>query len=148
MDIVDKVTRSRMMSGIRSQNTRQEILIRSLLHRQGFRFRLNVKNMPGKPDIVLAKYQSVIFMHGCFWHGHTNCSLFKMPKTREDFWKEKIEGNQQRDQRTRTSLLASSWRVAIIWECALRGKGKDPQQVCNALAEWLKGNEDTLEIKA
>ena len=116
VDVVDSATRSRMMSGIRGRNTKPEILIRSLLHRQGFRFRLHVRDMPGKPDIVLPRYRAVVFVHGCFWHGH-NCPLFKLPGTRPDFWSEKIERNQNNDNRAKAALLADGWRVGVIWEC-------------------------------
>ena len=119
VDVVDSATRSRMMSGIRGRNTKPEILIRSLLHRQGFRFRLHVRDMPGKPDIVLPRYRAVVFVHGCFWHGHS-CPLFKLPGTRPDFWREKIERNQNNDNRAKRELLADGWRVGVIWECALR----------------------------
>lgn len=146
VDIVDSATRSRMMSGIRGRNTKPEILIRSLLHRQGFRFRLHVRDMPGKPDIVLPRYRAVVFVHGCFWHGH-NCSLFKLPGTRPDFWREKIERNQNNDNRAKAALLADGWRVGIIWECALRGAGKNIEGVAQSLAEWLRSDTPLIEVR-
>lgn len=145
-DIVDPETRSRMMSGIRGKNTRPEILVRSLLHRRGFRFRINVRDLPGKPDVVLPKYHAVIFINGCFWHGH-DCSLFRMPGTREDFWKKKIDGNRTRDRKTLEALAGSGWRTGIVWECALRGKDRDPEKVVTLLEQWLTGNEQHFEAR-
>ena len=146
VDVVDSATRSRIMSGIRGRNTKPEILIRSLLHRQGFRFRLHVRDMPGKPDIVLPRYRAVLFVHGCFWHGH-NCPLFKLPGTRPDFWREKIERNQNNDSRAKEALLADGWRVGIIWECALRGAGKNIEGVAQSLAEWLRSHTPLIEVR-
>lgn len=143
-DVVDSATRSRMMSGIRGRDTKAEILIRSLLHRRGFRFRLHDRKLPGKPDIVLPRYHAVIFMHGCFWHGH-DCPLFKWPGTRPGFWRNKIEKNRDNDHRVKEALLCSGWRVGIVWECALRGAGKDPDGVAGRLADWLRGNAQFIE---
>ncbi len=119
VDVVDTATRSRMMAGIKGKNSKPERLIRSLLHRQGFRFRLNVRELPGKPDIVLPRYHAVILVNGCFWHGH-DCARFKWPKTRTDFWRNKIEGNRANDQKVTHALLAAEWRVGIVWECSIR----------------------------
>ena len=124
VDIVDKATRSRMMSGIRGKNTQPEILIRHGLHRLGFRYRLHGSKLPGRPDIVLPKFNAVILVHGCFWHGH-DCRYFKLPTTRTGFWKEKIDGNRARDSRNLDSLLTAGWRVCIVWECAVRGRDAD-----------------------
>ncbi len=146
VDVVDSATRSRMMSGIRGRNTKPEILIRSLLHRQGFRFRLHVRDMPGKPDIVLPRYRALLFVHGCFWHGH-NCPLFKLPGTRPDFWREKIDRNRTNDSRAKEALLANGWRVGIIWECALRGAGKNTEGVAQSLAEWLRSDTPLIEVR-
>ncbi|EPF69349.1 very short patch repair endonuclease [Acinetobacter indicus] len=146
-DIVDSPTRSRMMAGIRGRNTKPELLIRSLLHRKGFRFRLHVKDLPGKPDIVLPKYRAVIFIHGCFWHGHQDCHLFRLPATRTEFWQEKILRNQTNDSRAVEILLASNWRVCIVWECSIRGARKDPEKVVSTIADWLSGTEYFLEIR-
>ena len=146
VDIVDKATRSRMMSGIRATNTKPEAKIRSLLHRQGFRYRLHVSNLPGKPDIVLSRFQAVVFVHGCFWHGH-NCSLFKMPSTRPGFWKTKIGGNQKNDRSVISALRARNWRVAIVWECALKGRNRlDDGVLLKHLARWVRGNACTFEL--
>jgi len=146
VDVVDSATRSRMMSGIRGRNTQPEILIRSLLHRQGFRFRLHGSNLPGKPDIVLSRHHAVIFVHGCFWHGH-DCSLFKWPKTRPEFWREKIGRNQQNDNRAKEALLANGWRVGIVWECALRGPGKNIDGVARSLTDWLRSDAPLIEVR-
>ncbi|MBK1830126.1 DNA mismatch endonuclease Vsr [Verrucomicrobiaceae bacterium R5-34] len=110
------------MSRIRSKDTKPERLVRSLLHRLGYRFTVNAPNnkqFPGKPDIVLPKYQTVIFVHGCFWHGHANCPQFRIPKTRPDFWREKISQNQQRDTQAAADLQSLDWNVVILWECEL-----------------------------
>jgi DNA mismatch endonuclease (patch repair protein) len=146
MDVVDAEARSRMMSGIRGKNTKPEILVRSLLHRQGFRFRLHVRELPGKPDIVLPRYHAAIFVHGCFWHGH-DCPLYKLPGTRPDFWQEKIDRNRASDRRAQESRLAAGWRVAVVWECALRGPGADIGQVAQRLAAWLRSNERETGIR-
>lgn len=145
-DVVDSATRSRMMSGIRGRNTKPEILIRSLLHRQGFRFRLHARDLPGKPDIVLPRYHAVIFVHGCFWHGH-DCPLFKWPVTRTDFWRDKIGRNRTNDHKASEALLASGWRVGIVWECALRGSGKNIEGVAQSLAGWLRGDATLIEVR-
>ena len=146
-DIVDAATRSRMMSGIRSRNTKPEKLVRSFLHRHGFRFRLHVRELPGKPDIVLPRYRAVIFVHGCFWHGH-NCPIFRMPKTREEFWSRKIARNQANDFRASGGLLLTGWRVGTVWECALRQAEKDTETLLHPLLGWLRGKEQTIEIRS
>jgi DNA mismatch endonuclease (patch repair protein) len=145
-DVVDMATRSRMMAGIRGRNTKPEILVRSLLHRQGFRFRLNVRELPGTPDIVLPRYRAAIFVHGCFWHGH-DCPLYRLPGTRTGFWKDKIDRNRSNDQKASAALLAASWRVAVIWECALRATRKEIEDVAQRLGEWLRGNENEIWIR-
>lgn len=147
IDIVDSITRSRMMAGIKSRNTKPELLIRSLLHNRGFRFRLHVKDLPEKPDIVLPKYHSVIFINGCFWHGHQECHLFRLLATRTEFWQEKIYRNQTNDSRAIDLLLANNWRVCIVWECSIRGAKKDPEKVISTIAEWLTGDELFLEVR-
>lgn len=144
VDVVDSATRSRMMSGIRGRNTKPEMQIRSLLHRHGFRFRLHVRDLPGKPDIVLPRYHAVIFVNGCFWHGH-DCSLFKWPNTRPDFWRTKIETNRANDHKATEALLASGWRVGIVWECAIRSHGKNIENVAQNLAAWLRSDVQSIE---
>jgi DNA mismatch endonuclease (patch repair protein) len=102
--------------------------------------------MPGKPDIVLPRYRAAIFVHGCFWHGH-DCPLYRLPSTHPDFWRDKIDRNRASDRRARDALLAAGWRVAVVWECALRGTGTDPDQVAQRLAAWLRGNEPETGIR-
>lgn len=134
------------MSGIRGKNTKPEILIRSLLHRAGFRFRLHDKKLPGKPDIVLPKFRAIVFIHGCFWHGHS-CPLFRLPSTRQEFWQKKIEKNRSNDQRAISDLSALGWRVAIIWECALKGRGSIGEAiVLDRVATWLDAGGKTLVV--
>lgn len=145
-DIVDSSTRSRMMAGVKSKNTKPELLIRGLLHKRGFRFRLHVKDLPGKPDIVLPKYNSVIFVHGCFWHGHKECPFFKLPSTRTEFWKEKILRNQANDSKSIELLHNANWKVCIVWECSIRGAKKDLNKVINRISEWLLSTELFIEI--
>lgn len=145
MDIVDKATRSRMMSGIRGSNTRPEVALRKALHRLGFRFRLHVKALPGKPDIVLPKYRAAIFTHGCFWHRHNGCRLATTPETRPEFWSTKFAGNVDRDCRVRDALITSGWRVATVWECALR-KPQNLIAAADIVAEWLPSEAVTLEV--
>lgn len=122
VDIVSPEKRSQMMAGIRGKNTKPEIQVRKTLHAAGFRFRLHRKDLPGKPDIILPKYKVVIFVHGCFWHGHENCHLFRLPKSRTEFWEAKISGNVERDKLKQAQLLDEGWRVLLVRECALKGK--------------------------
>ncbi len=120
VDIVDAQTRARMMSGIRGKNTRPEMAIRQYLHARGFRFRLHRKDLPGSPDLVLAKYRLAVFVHGCFWHRHRECYYATAPATRSDFWRLKLDGNVERDQRQQQALEALGWRVLTVWECGLK----------------------------
>ena len=113
------------MSRIRAKDTRPELTVRKFLFAQGYRYRLNVKNLPGKPDIVLPKYKTVIFVHGCFWHGHKNCKYFILPRTRPKWWQAKIEGTQTRDKRTKWLLKKLGWKVITIYECGLKPKKKE-----------------------
>ncbi|TGY35759.1 very short patch repair endonuclease [Stenotrophomonas maltophilia] len=120
-DIVNSAKRSKMMSGIRRENTGPEWQVRRYLHAQGFRYSLHRRDLPGRPDITLSGYRSVVFVHGCFWHAHRACKYAKLPGTRADFWREKLEGNRARDERHVQQLLEGGWRVAVVWECALKG---------------------------
>lgn len=144
-DIVDPETRRRMMSGIRGKNTKPELQIRSQLHKLGFRYRLHDDQLPGKPDITLKKYHAVIFVHGCFWHRH-DCHLFKWPETRSEFWRKKINRNHEKDMKVLQSLRSSGWRVCVVWECAIKGADKNIQVIAKSIAEWLTGNNPSLEI--
>jgi DNA mismatch endonuclease (patch repair protein) len=121
-DIVDAATRSRMMSGIRGKDTKPELLVRSYLHRNGLRYRLNVKELPGKPDIVLPKYRTVVFVHGCFWHQHPGCKYAVMPGNNKAFWKNKLEGNAMRDKKNIALLSKCGWIVHTIWECQVHSE--------------------------
>jgi DNA mismatch endonuclease, patch repair protein len=146
-DIVSTETRSRMMSGIRGKNTRPEMLIRKLLHGRGFRYRLHVKTLPGKPDIVLPRYRAAILIHGCFWHGH-DCHLFKWPSSNEIFWREKISRNKAVDEFAGASLHEQGWRILTIWECALKGKSRQPVvQIADDIVTWLKTSTCDAEIR-
>jgi DNA mismatch endonuclease (patch repair protein) len=122
MDVFSPRKRSEVMSRIRGRDTKPELALRSMLHRLGYRFTVNGpknKSLPGRPDIVLPKYKTVIFVHGCFWHGHENCPQFRIPKTRSEWWTQKIEGNRARDLRNENKLRTQGWHVVTIWECAL-----------------------------
>lgn len=134
-----------MMSGIRGKNTKPEIFLRKALHARGFRFRIHT-SLPGKPDMVFPQWNAVLFVHGCFWHGH-RCHLFKWPKSREDFWHLKISGNVARDAWSIAALRESGWRVGIVWECALKGrKHLPPTRVIERCSSWLRSNRKSLEL--
>lgn len=139
-DIVDKVTRSRMMAGIRGKDTRPEMVVRRALHARGFRYRLNVRSLPGAPDLVFPKRRAVIFIHGCYWHRHEGCRYATTPATNTEFWASKFAGNVARDARNVRDLRSAGWRVGIIWECALKGDRGDEAIAC--VAEFLE--EDWL----
>lgn len=128
-----------MMAGIKAKDTRPEILVRKALHAGGFRFRLHRKDLPGKPDITLPKYMTVILVHGCFWHMHKGCKRARIPSTRKDFWTSKLEANARRDEVAQSSLLAQGWRVLTIWECYLKTTSPELLQV--DLARWITGSE-------
>ena len=122
MDIWDKKKRSEVMSKIRSKNTKPELALRKALFARGFRYRVNVSNLPGKPDIVLPKYKTVIFLHGCFWHRHKGCKYAYTPKTNTKFWVDKINSNTERDKLSTEKLTALGWNVITVWECEIRHK--------------------------
>jgi DNA mismatch endonuclease, patch repair protein len=119
-DVHDKETRSYNMSRIRGENTKPEMLVRKFLHSQGFRYRLHVRKLPGKPDIVMPKHKTVVLVHGCFWHGHHLCKYYKVPKTRTEWWLNKINTNIVNDKRAIQSLKKNGWKVIVIWECQLK----------------------------
>ena len=122
MDNLTKEQRHIRMAAIRSKNTKPEIWVRKFLFSRGFRYRLNHPRLPGHPDIVLRKYRTVIFVNGCFWHGHENCKYFRLPQTNIDFWQKKIERNKERDAKERKALSAMGWHCITIWECQLKTK--------------------------
>jgi DNA mismatch endonuclease (patch repair protein) len=119
-DVHSKETRSYNMSRIRSKDTKPELLVRKFLHKNGFRYRLHVKDMPGKPDIVLPKYKTVIFIHGCFWHGHEGCKKAALPQTRRDWWEAKINYNIKNDNNSEALLKAQGWKIITIWQCDMK----------------------------
>lgn len=124
-DVHDQVTRSYNMSKIKGVNTKPEMLVRKWLHANGFRYRLHRKDLPGKPDLTLSKHRVVVFVNGCFWHGHQDCRYFVLPKTRTDWWKNKIENTVKRDQRALNDLNTLGWRSLIVWECELKTDKRD-----------------------
>lgn len=133
-DVLSKEQRQKCMSHVKSKNTKPEVLVRSFLFAKGFRFRLHRKDLPGKPDIVLPKYKTVIFINGCFWHGHPNCKYATLPETNRDFWSDKISGNMERDKVTFSLLEKMGWKVLVIWQCELKPKTKD-QTLQNLITE-------------
>ena len=135
------------MAGIRGKNTKPELLIRKALHARGFRYRIHCKDLPGNPDMCFPKHRAVIFVHGCFWHGH-DCHLFKWPKTRPEFWSAKIARNREVDGLAEQKLLSEGWRVATIWECALKGRERlDLDDISQCCADWLRSERSSLVIR-
>lgn len=134
-DRISAEHRSWNMSRIRGKNTKPEVMLRSLLHRQGFRFRLHAADLPGKPDIVLPKYRTVIFVHGCFWHRHEGCPNSTTPKTRAEFWRDKFQRTVERDRQKQTQLERTGWRVLTAWECELK---TDPVALLEGLTHQIQ----------
>lgn len=135
MDVHTKEQRSYNMSRIRSENTKPEMLVRRFLHTSGFRYRLHDKNLPGKPDIVLPKFRTVIFVNGCFWHGHEDCRYYTVPKTRTEWWLNKIKGNMMKDANAAKALRKTGWKIIKIWECDL--KSQKMEKTLNIVLENL-----------
>lgn len=136
-DVVTPEVRSRMMAGIRGKNTQPEMVIRRGLHRMGLRFLVHDRRLPGKPDLVFPKWRAVIFVNGCFWHGH-DCRLFKLPSTRTEFWHDKISANKKRDQTAILKLEETGWRTLTIWECQIKGRSiEETESVLNKCRIWL-----------
>ena len=136
-----------MMAGIRGKNTKPELLIRKALHARGFRYRIHCRDLPGNPDMCFPKSRAVIFVLGCFWHGH-DCHLFKWPKTRPEFWSAKIARNREVDASAEQKLLSEGWRVATIWECALKGRERlDLDDISQRCADWLRSDRNSLVIR-
>ncbi|MCB9050467.1 MAG: DNA mismatch endonuclease Vsr [Lewinellaceae bacterium] len=121
-DVHDKKTRSYNMSRIRAKDTKPELLVRKFLFENGFRYRLHQKKLPGKPDLTLRKHNTVIFVNGCFWHGHQGCKYFVIPKTRTEWWKDKIQATAEKDLKNYEELRRQGWKVIVIWECELKGE--------------------------
>lgn len=132
-DVHDPTTRSYNMSQIKATNTKPELLVRKFLHAQGYRYKLHDKKLPGKPDIVLPKHNTIIFIHGCFWHGHTNCKYYKVPKTRTDWWLNKTNTNKANDAKAIKALKKDGWKIITVWECDLK-----PAKVEKTLSSLLK----------
>ncbi len=143
VDVHSKKTRSYNMSMIKGKNTKPEIIVRKFLFKSGLRYRLNVKTLPGKPDIVLRKFKSVIFVHGCFWHGHDNCKYFVIPKTRTDWWSHKIERNKQLDLENLIKLKSDGWKVYTIFECELK-----KEKINQTLSQLLTQLNNSLQTQA
>jgi DNA mismatch endonuclease, patch repair protein len=147
MDVLTPAQRQFNMSRVRGRDTKPELLLRRGLHAAGFRFRLHATDLPGRPDIVFPRYRAAILVHGCFWHGH-DCPLFKMPATRRKFWSSKISGNRERDKRTTAALLANGWRILTVWECTLRGPGRQPLPgVIDRCATFIRGKKKRATLR-
>ena len=138
-DVHDKKTRSFNMSRIKGKNTIPEILVRKILHAKGFRYRLNDPKLPGKPDIVLPKYRTVIFVNGCFWHGHDGCKYFVIPQARREWWKEKIERTKLRDKKNIEEFKKHGWNIFVLWECELRLNPENRIEIL--IQDFVKLNE-------
>ena len=138
-DVHTKAQRSYNMSRIRSANTKPEMLVRKFLHAQGFRYRLHDKKLPGRPDIVLPKYKTLVFVNGCFWHGHENCQYYVVPKTRTNWWLHKIETNKANDAKAVKALQKKGWKIITVWECKLK-----PAAIDKTLAALLRKMERRL----
>ncbi len=148
-DIVDRQTRSKMMSAVRAKNSKLETEIRGHLFAQGFRYRLHVRDLPGTPDIVLPKYKAVVIVNGCFWHYH-GCSRSTIPNSRRIWWRKKLEDNRTRDAKVLDQLRSNGWRTVVIWECSVRRPGIDRQKaldrVCLRAGKFLRSKRNSLEI--
>ncbi len=143
-DVVDRATRSRMMSGIRGRHTKPERRVRSALHASGFRFRLHVGALPGRPDLVLPKFGAVVLVQGCFWHRHKGCPATTDPSSNVGFWRRKFEENVERDARNAALLRRDGWRIATVWECAVRSMTN--AAIANTLAEWLTSDRRSVTL--
>ena len=147
VDIFNPEKRSQIMASISAKDTKPEIKIRHALHRRGFRYRLHAKSLPGKPDLVFKKFNAVVFVNGCFWHGH-NCPLFRMPSSNRSYWTQKIDANRKRDTKNNKQLLDLNWRILTIWECSMKGSDKLDFDLLILLVEnWLMGDSRTMEIR-
>jgi DNA mismatch endonuclease, patch repair protein len=146
IDVVDRVTRSRMMAGIRGKDTKPELDLRRALHRKGLRYRLHVPGLPGRPDIVMPRHQAIIEIHGCFWHRHSNCPFCTTPASNSGFWKPKFAETIKRDKRNLEALWKLGWRVAVVWECSIKEKGAEA--VSTKLAKWLQSKGRFMEISS
>lgn len=146
-DIVSPKKRSEMMSGIRAKDTKPEMRVRKALFACGYRYRLHRRDLPGTPDIVLPSRKVAIFVHGCFWHGHTGCKLAKVPGTRTDFWQRKFELNSKRDKVAVDALQSAGWRVLVVWECFVRAS-KAEAALEQALSGWIETSNPTGKLQS
>lgn len=147
VDVLTPEQRRLNMSRIRGRDTKPELFLRRALHARGLRFRLHRKELPGCPDLVFPRFHAVLFVHGCFWHGHA-CSMFHLPATRAAFWRRKIDQNVKRDGIVQGKLAQDEWRVLTVWECALRGPGRKPSEtVATEIIRWLRRNEPSKTIR-
>lgn len=145
-DVLTLEQRRLNMSRIRAKDTKPEMILRRGLHARGLRYRLHQRNLPGRPDLVFSSQRAVVFVHGCFWHGH-DCHLFVLPATRREFWEAKIGGNRKRDIRCLEMLRTKQWRVLTVWECALRGRDKHPlPSLLRRIEVFIKGHKPKLEV--
>jgi DNA mismatch endonuclease (patch repair protein) len=135
-----------MMSGIRGSNTKPELIVRKALFAAGYRYRLQRRDLPGRPDLVMPGRKVAIFVHGCFWHHHKDCRFAKIPATRPEFWEEKLKTNQARDARCISELLSLGWRVLVVWECFLRTTRSAPE-VQSLLTDWIESDKQTGELR-
>lgn len=140
---ISQETRSRMMASIRGKDTKPELMVRSYLHRRGFRFRIHQTGLRGRPDIVLTRWGVAIFVHGCFWHGHLGCRYFRLPKTRTEFWDHKIKAKACRDRSAEEALAAAGWRVAVLWECCLRDEAESSLE---QLTNFIRSDSTWIEL--
>ncbi|WP_343123475.1 very short patch repair endonuclease [Stenotrophomonas pictorum] len=144
VDVMDAGTRSALMSRIQAKNTKPELIVRRQLWRYGYRFHLHGRKLPGKPDIVLPKWKAVVFVHGCFWHRHEGCPHFRLPKTRTQFWDDKLRRNRERDTAAVVALGEMHWRVAIVWECSIRA---NHIAAVEQLSTWLRAGSGSMQIE-
>ena len=146
-DVFDARKRSEIMASISSKDTKPELMLRKALHRIGYRYRIHDRSLPGKPDIVFRRFNAVVFVHGCFWHGH-DCPLFRMPSSNEQYWKEKFNNNRRRDAQVNSQLLEKGWRILTVWECSLKGKTRlNFDSLISAIEDWLSSESGFLEIR-
>jgi len=141
-DTVSKTRRSEIMRNVKGRHTKPEMVVRKFLHSKGLRFRIHDTKLPGKPDIKLTKYKTVIFVNGCFWHGHEQCRIYVMPKTNVEFWNDKIAKNINRDEIIINNLKELGWKIIVVWECSLKGKKKE--QTLETLVEKIISNNNNL----
>ncbi|MDR2602814.1 MAG: very short patch repair endonuclease [Spirochaetaceae bacterium] len=150
MDNLTPEQRKKAMAAVHSKNTKPEILIRKALFALGYRYRIDYKKLPGRPDLALPKYHAVVFVHGCFWHGHSGCPNSKLPQSNKEYWTLKIDRNRKRDGESLNHLHAIGWRVCIVWECAIQGKNKKMkiERAALTISDWLQNGGVWLEISS